>query len=143
MEWWIVGALGVAVVVLISVYRIALRANRALTNLALLILLDPEVHEKQRASLAEFVRTTDAKSASDLGIRAALAMQSLAIKSHDRMLGVYELLWQLKDRRAVGWGKDWEGPWRRYPAPDSCNLLLRQPDLCPSRLVRFDLRGSF
>jgi len=102
MEWWIVGALGVAVVVLISVYRIALRANRALTNFALLILLDPEVHEKQRASLAEFVRTTDAKSAGDLGIRAALSMQSFAIKSHDRMLGVYELLWQLKDGRAVG-----------------------------------------
>ena len=102
MQWWIVGALGVTIVILISVYRTALRANRALTNFALLILLDPEVHEKQRASLAEFARTTDASNAGDLGMRAALAMQSFAIKSHDRMLGVYGLLWQLKNDRAAG-----------------------------------------
>ena len=96
MEWWIIGALAVVALVLISVYRIALRENRALTNFLLLILLDPKAHEAHRASLVEFVRATDAKNAGDLSIKTALATQSAAAKLHHTMLGVNGLLWKLK-----------------------------------------------
>jgi hypothetical protein len=44
MEWRIVVALAVALIIVIAVYRIALRENRALTNFVLLVLLGPKAH---------------------------------------------------------------------------------------------------
>jgi hypothetical protein len=96
MEWWIIAALAVALLIMISVYRIALRENRALTNFVLLVLLDSKVYEAQRASVAEFVRAIEAKSAADLGIKTALATQSASLKLAHTVLGTNGLLWKLK-----------------------------------------------
>jgi hypothetical protein len=101
MEWWIVAALAVTLVVMITVYRIAVHENRALTNYVLLILLGPKVHEAQRASPAEFVRATDAMDARDLGSKVRLATQSLAMKLAHTMLGVNGLLLKLKNSSAA------------------------------------------
>jgi hypothetical protein len=95
---WIIatGILGLIVVMLASVYRLALRENRALANYVLLILLDDGVHDVQRNSLAEFVRTTEARNAADLKISVSLATTRLAEKLSDTGLGVAGLLWKLK-----------------------------------------------
>jgi hypothetical protein len=44
MEWWIIGVLAIATIILISIYRVSLRENRALTNYALLLMLDDETY---------------------------------------------------------------------------------------------------
>ena len=96
MELWIIAALTGVVLLLTKLYRTSLRENRQLTNYALLILLDEKAHEVQRASLADFVRASDAKNAGELGISVRLATQSLAARLYDTMLGVNGLLWKLK-----------------------------------------------
>jgi hypothetical protein len=99
MEWWIIGGLVVVLFMMISVYRIALRENRELTNYVLLILLEDGIHKVQSASLAELVRATDAKHAGDLSLKVRIAMQSLAAKlSATTMPGVNGMLWKLKTR---------------------------------------------
>jgi hypothetical protein len=97
MEWWIIAALTGVVLLLTKLYRISLRENRELTNYALLILLDEKVHEVQRASLAEFVRVSDAKNAKELGTNVYLATSKLAARLSGNMLGVAGLLWKLKN----------------------------------------------
>jgi hypothetical protein len=102
MEWWIVAALAVVLLVQIKVYRLALAENRALTNYVLLMLLDGKVQGVQRASLVEFVHATDAKNAGDLGIKVRLATESLATKLYgNTLLGVNGMLWKLKQGLAA------------------------------------------
>ena len=96
MEWWIIAALTGVVLLLAKLYWISLREGRHLTNYALLILLDEKVHGAQRASLAEFIRASDAKNASELGINVRLATHSLAARLYHTMLGVNGLLWKLR-----------------------------------------------
>jgi hypothetical protein len=95
MEWWIISALTVVVLLLIRIYRIALRENRAITHYALLILLDEKVYRIQRDSLVEYVGASDAKRAIDLGTDVYLAIGRLAARV-ESPLGVAGLLWQLK-----------------------------------------------
>jgi hypothetical protein len=96
MEWWIVGALIMVVIVLISIYRISLRESRTLTNYALLILLDETVHAAERKGLADLVRAIDAKDAGELGVKVNIATAQLAERLSGTRLGTYGLLWKLK-----------------------------------------------
>jgi hypothetical protein len=96
MEWWIIAALSVIVIVLISIYRISLRESRHLTNYVLLILLDEKVHAAQSKSLADLVRSIDAKNAVELGGKINLAAAQLAARLSGTMLGTAGLLWKLK-----------------------------------------------
>jgi hypothetical protein len=95
---WIIAAcaLGILVVILIALYRRALRENRNLTNYALLILLDESVHASQRKALTEFVRTADAKNATELSGIMQSATTQFAERLADTMLGTRGLLWKLK-----------------------------------------------
>jgi hypothetical protein len=98
MEWWIIAALTIVVLLLGVMYRIAAREDRALNNFALLILLDEKFHAVQRASLSDFVRATEAKSAWDLFVPVTLATARLAVKqSQNTQMGVMGLLWKLKN----------------------------------------------
>jgi hypothetical protein len=67
MEWWIIGALVVVVVILIAIYLRSLRESKGLANLVLLILLDQAIHATQSKGLADLVRGIDAKNAGELG----------------------------------------------------------------------------
>jgi hypothetical protein len=96
MEWWIVAALAGLALLLIQMYRLALREVRALTNYALLMLVDEGVYAAQRASLVAFVRASEAKNAGELGGEAYLATGRLAAKLSHTVLGVNGLLWKLK-----------------------------------------------
>jgi hypothetical protein len=53
MEWWIIGALVVVVVILIAIYLRSLRESKGLANLVLLILLDQKIHATQSKRLAD------------------------------------------------------------------------------------------
>jgi len=97
MEWWIIAALAGALLMMLAVYRISLRENRALTNYVLLILLDETVHASQRRALADFVRASDAKYAGELGGKVYLATGQLAERLRGTMLGTNGLLWKLKN----------------------------------------------
>jgi hypothetical protein len=96
MEWWIVAALVVVLLLMIRLYRISLRETRALTNYTLLILLDEKVLAAQRESLREFVRASEAKNAGELGGKVYLATGQLAEKLSHTVLGTNGLLWELK-----------------------------------------------
>jgi hypothetical protein len=99
MEWWLIAGLAIVVVVLIAIYRLALKENRDMTHYALLILLDEDVYRAQRQVPFEFVRTTDASGASDLGTKVYLATGRLASKLSRNALGVAGLLWKLKTQQ--------------------------------------------
>jgi hypothetical protein len=96
MEWLIIGVLAVVVLILISIYRRSLRESRGLTNLVVLILLDPKVHEAQTKGLADLVRGSDAKNAGELGGKVYLATCELAERLSGNSLGTAGLLWKLK-----------------------------------------------
>jgi hypothetical protein len=67
MEWWIIAVLIGAALLLIQMYRLALREVRALTNYALLMLVDQGVYATQRASLVAFVRASEGKECERIG----------------------------------------------------------------------------
>jgi hypothetical protein len=94
---WIVGALALVVVLLVTLYRKSIRECNHLTNFALLILLDERVYAAQRKGLADLVHTIEAKNAGDLGGRVNLALIQLAERLGDTMLGTAGLLWKLKN----------------------------------------------
>jgi hypothetical protein len=96
MDWWISGALGVVVLILIAIYRRSLRETRFIAHYLLLILLDEEVYAVQRKALANFVRATDAKNAAELGGKTYDGTCQLAEKLSIDMLAVNRLLWKLK-----------------------------------------------
>ena len=98
MAWWIVAAILVVVLlVMVAVYRTSLREQRALTNYALLLLLNDEVLEKHRTDLAEFVRQSNAKGAADLGVQVYAATTRMVVGMSGNSLGVAGLLWKLKN----------------------------------------------
>jgi hypothetical protein len=99
MQWLAIIALIGVVLVLINLYRVCLGEIAALTNYALLILLDEKVREEQRRGSSEFVHLSDAKSANELGGNVVLEMQSIAGDLDHTMLDVNELLWKLKNER--------------------------------------------
>jgi hypothetical protein len=100
MEWWIVAALAVVLLVQIKVYRLALAENRALTNYVLLVLLDEKVQGGY--SVQVWLSLYNAKNAGDLGIKVRLATESLATKLYSNtLLGVNGMLWKLKQGLAA------------------------------------------
>jgi hypothetical protein len=102
MAWWIVIAFAIVLLLMAMVYRTSLRAQRRLTNYALLLLLNDEVLEKHRADLSEFVRSVDAKGAGDLGLQVYKATTKLAVSMSDNSLGVAGLLWKLRTGATAG-----------------------------------------
>jgi hypothetical protein len=65
MEWWIIAALTFAYLVLLgSMYFISVRESRALTNYALILLLDKDIHATQSAGLMNLIRASDAENLS-------------------------------------------------------------------------------
>ena len=97
MAWWIIAALSVVLILLVKMYRIAVREGRELTNLALLSLLDDYAHAQQRKALVELVTATDAKNAGELGQKVFVAASNkLAAPIAKVWLGTYDLLWKLK-----------------------------------------------
>ena len=51
MDWWIIAILAIAVVILVSIYRISLRENRDLTHYMLLLVLNDEIYRAARVNL--------------------------------------------------------------------------------------------
>ena len=102
MEWWIIAGLGALVVLFVSVYSISLRENRGLSNYVIGILLDEEIHRKQREGLIEFIRQSDAKNAAELSTNVYQATQSLAMKYSVNMLFIHARLWNLKKGNVAG-----------------------------------------
>jgi hypothetical protein len=66
MEWWVIAALAIAVVVLISIYRISLREGRELTHYLLMLILQDDIYRAARINLSNFVTSADAKDAAQL-----------------------------------------------------------------------------
>jgi hypothetical protein len=66
MEWWIIGVLGIAVVILASIYRISLREGRELTHYLLMLILQDEIYRAARINLSNFVASADAKNPAQL-----------------------------------------------------------------------------
>jgi hypothetical protein len=98
MERWIVMAILVAYPVLLAgIYFILVRDNRAVTNYALLLLLDDSIYDTQRASVMELIRATDAKDASELGTKARTLITKVAMRLlNNTTLHVNRLAWTLK-----------------------------------------------
>jgi len=96
MEWWIIGALGVAVVILIAIDRVSLRENRQLANYCLLLLLENEIYEIQKRKLVEFVGKDDSKRAIDLAVKVYIAIGRMAMSFTESGLLVAGLLWDVK-----------------------------------------------
>jgi hypothetical protein len=85
MEWWIIGALIIALIVMITVYQRSLRENRAVVHYAIILLLHDGIHRDHRAKLAEYVASIDAKNAFDLGAKVYVAMGNMAFQIRDSM----------------------------------------------------------
>jgi hypothetical protein len=89
MEWWINAALSLIFFVLLGVmYFISVRESRALSNYALLILLDHDVHATQRASLKDLILASDAKNAFQLGKKTRTAITDVAMRLSKTTLDV-------------------------------------------------------
>jgi hypothetical protein len=97
---WLVGVLGLLVVLLIALYRKSMNECRDLTNFALFILLDESVCAAQRKALTDLVRTIDADHAGDLSLKVNLAMVQLAARLSDTLLSTVGLLWKLRTERS-------------------------------------------
>ena len=54
MEWGIIGILGVFVLLLIKIYRVALKENRDLANLTMLLALEEELYVTHKNALIKF-----------------------------------------------------------------------------------------
>jgi hypothetical protein len=102
MSWMIATVvLGAVALLFIHLYRMSLRENRALANYALLILLDDGVYAVQRKGLADLVRSTDARSAVELGPKVYLSATNLALRLSGNSAAVAGLLWKLKGSAAT------------------------------------------
>jgi hypothetical protein len=123
MEWWIIGALVVVVVILIAIYLRSLRESKGLANLVLLILLDQKIHATQSKGLADLVRGIDAKNAGELGGKVYVATCELAESLS---------AWSRPGRR-IRWQR---GPGRLSASPRPCRALRDQhpPQPAASRL---------
>jgi hypothetical protein len=97
MEWWIIAALTIVILVLIAMYCISYRESRALTAYVLLILLDEGVHAAQRAGLVDYVRAIEARNKWDLYVKVGLATHRLAAKHSGP--AVVGLLWGIKEQK--------------------------------------------
>jgi hypothetical protein len=93
---WIAGVLALLLLLFVALYRKSLKESRDLTNFALLILLDEGVCTAQRKSLADLVRSIDARNAGDLGAKVNLATAQLAARLGHTLLGTAGLLWKLR-----------------------------------------------
>lgn len=96
MEWWLIAAMAVVIIFLIAIYRRSLRENRELAHYALLLMLNEEIYRIHRRKLAEFVASSEAKSAVDLGLKVYLATGRMASQIKDGTLLVAGELWNLK-----------------------------------------------
>jgi hypothetical protein len=94
---WAVGALAVLVLLLVELYRRALREIGLLANFALLVLLDGNAYAVQRQGLVDSVRSIDARNALELGARVNASLSNLAARLDATKLGIAGLLWKLKN----------------------------------------------
>ena len=98
---WLIVAFALVAVLLFLLYRRSLKENLALSNLAILILADPQIYAAQRKGLVEFVRSTDAKNASDLMGKVSRSTAQLATNLIDKtMIGASGMLWRLRTGQA-------------------------------------------
>ena len=96
MEWWITGVLLIAVIILISIYRISLRENRQLTDYLLLLILNDEVYKAARINLSRVVASADANNPIQLNTLVSLATGKSAANMTKHGISVAALLWQLR-----------------------------------------------
>jgi hypothetical protein len=96
MEWWIIAALAVVVVVLISIYRISVREGRELTHYLLMLILQDDIYRAARINLSNFVASADAKNAAQLCSLVFMATGKSAANMEKHGLLVSQLLWQMK-----------------------------------------------
>jgi hypothetical protein len=96
MEWWIVAILAIAVVILISIYRISLREGRELTHYLLMLILQDDLYRAARINLSNFVASADANNATQLNTQVFVAAAKSAANMEKHSLVVQRLLWQMK-----------------------------------------------
>ena len=92
---WVAIIFGVLLVLFVALYRRSVKESQALTDYALLILLDENVYAAQKNGLKQLVKTIDAKDAYDLGLKVLLALTPLAAKLRNP-LATSGLLWKLR-----------------------------------------------
>lgn len=96
MEWWIIGALIIIVLILSSLYRKSLHENRSVVYYELILLLHDGIYRDHRAKLAQYVASTDAKNAYDLGGKVYIATGNMAAQIKNSGALAAGLLWDLK-----------------------------------------------
>ena len=94
--WIIVTILLLYPAILAALYFILAREIRAITNYAVLVLLDEDVHSTQRSSLMELICAAEAKDAVQLGGKARTAITKVAMRLLSTKLDVNRVAWSLK-----------------------------------------------
>jgi hypothetical protein len=95
---WLVVALGLAVILLIALYRRALSDTRHMFSLLILVLLEDSVHTARKTDLVNFVRDTKAANASQLSSEVFKSLCDVANKlARTSVLGAHAELWKLKN----------------------------------------------
>jgi hypothetical protein len=102
MEAWIIAAIfSLYPVILAGMYFILAREIRAITNYAVLVLLDEGVHSTQRSSLIELICATEADDAVQLGEKARTVITKVAMRLLRTKLDVNRVAWSLKPPRGM------------------------------------------
>jgi hypothetical protein len=96
MEWGIIAILAIAIVILISIYRISLREGREVTHYLLMLILQDDVYRAARINLSDFVASADANNAGQLSTQVFVATGKSAAFMEKHSLLVQQLLWQMK-----------------------------------------------
>jgi hypothetical protein len=95
MEWGIIGILGVFVLLLIKIYRVALKENRDLANLTMLLALEEELYVTHKNALIKFAASAQAKNAAELATKAYMAIGKVASEQNAALL-VMGALWKIR-----------------------------------------------
>ncbi len=93
---WLTIIFGALFVWYFMLHQRATTERRDLSNYALLVLLDDKIYRAQREGLVGFVRTTEAKDALELGMKANMSVIHLARQLGNTLLGTQGLLWKLR-----------------------------------------------
>jgi hypothetical protein len=96
MEWWIIAILAIAVVILISIYRISLREGREATHYLLMLILQDDIYRAARINLSNLVASADVKNPVQLSTQVFIAAGKSAANMDKHSLLVSQLLWQMK-----------------------------------------------
>ena len=97
MIWFLVAALGLLVILLIALYRRALRDAQHMFSLLILVLLEDSVHNTRKADLVNFVGGSKAANASQLSSEVYRSLSDVANRlASTSVLGAHAGLWRLK-----------------------------------------------